>query len=183
MRINLMPDDNNHPYGRQLSWQAHACFFNYASGNKLLQDMMSYLKKTIIRTSFDSLVNQLKVELDKEGFEISGATDFQQVFMDKLNLHFKNYKVLAVHIPLLYQTMMQLAPVEGMVLPCNITIIELYPGKIAVIPVNPVELLADGMQNASLRNVAEAVSRRLDIAIQGLKEGSTNIPDLVTSWS
>jgi uncharacterized protein (DUF302 family) len=151
-------------------------------GINLLKNMVSYLKKTIVRASFDSLVNQLKVELDKEGFEISGMTDFRQVFMDKLNLHFKKYKVLAVHVPLLYQTMIQLAPMEGMVLPCNITIVELYPGKIAVIPVNPVELVADGIQDAPLRNLAEEVSRRLDLAIHGVEGESTGTPDLVTSW-
>ena len=46
--------------------------------------MTNHFKKTIIRVSFEPLVDQLKAALDKEGFEISGVTDFQQIFMDHI---------------------------------------------------------------------------------------------------
>jgi uncharacterized protein (DUF302 family) len=144
--------------------------------------MTNHFKKSIIRVSFESLVDQLKAELDKEGFEISGTTDFQQVFMDKLSIHFKKYKVLAAHIPHLYQEMMLLASIEGIVLPCNITIVELYPGEVAIVPVNPTELIVSDIQNASLQNLAGEVSRRLALAIHELGRESTGSPDLVTSW-
>jgi hypothetical protein len=38
-------DDINHPYGRQLSWQAYARFYNYASRNKPIEEYGELFKK------------------------------------------------------------------------------------------------------------------------------------------
>jgi uncharacterized protein (DUF302 family) len=144
--------------------------------------MINLFKKTIIRISFEALLIQLRTELDKEGFVISGITDFQKEIQDRLNGHFKKYQILSVHIPYLSQQMLSLSPTEGVVLPCYITVIELQPGVVEVIPVNTSEVIAREMHEASLQNLAEEVSRRLDRVVHMVEHGPTKTPDLFTSW-
>lgn len=70
----------------------------------------------------------------------------------------------------------------GIVLPCNITLLESSPGEVVVMSVNPTEIMVRDTQNASMQNLAEEVNRRLDVVIASLQRGPANIPDLVTSW-
>ena len=125
---------------------------------------------------------QLITAFTNEGFTLSGITDFQQEFEAKLGIHFKKYKILWVHVPYLSEQMLSFEPLEGVVLPCNITLLELHPGEIEIVPVNPTELIARNTQNASLQNMAEEVSRRLEIAIHTLERQPTGTPELFTSW-
>lgn len=143
---------------------------------------MTLLKKTVIKLSFDSLMDQLGDALDKGGFVVSGITDYQQVFLEKLGTHFRKYKVMAVYIPHLYQEMLMMEASDGIVLPCNITVVESSPGQIVVTAVNPTELMVRDTQKASMQNLAGEVTRSLDVVIDSLPRGSTYIPDLVTSW-
>ncbi len=144
--------------------------------------MTHVFKKTIIKSSLESLIVQLKEVLAKEGFTITGVTDFQKEFQDRLGTHFKKYKILSVHVPYLSQQMLSFEPLEGVVLPCSITVIEINPGEVEIIPVNATELIARDMQGASLQNLAEEVSRRLERAIHNLEREPTGTPDLFTSW-
>lgn len=144
--------------------------------------MLGLFKKTIVKIAMEALVEQLKGELAKEGFTITGVTDFQQEFQDKLGTHFKKYKILAVHVPYLSQQMLSFEPLEGVVLPCSVTLIEIHPGEVELIPVNSTALIARDMQDASLQNLAEEVSRRLDRVIKSLEREPSGTPDLFTSW-
>ena len=144
--------------------------------------MISLFKKTVIRVSFEALMAQLITALTNEGFTVSGITDFQQEFEANLGIHFKKYKILSVHVPYLSEQMLSFAPLEGVVLPCNITLLELHPGEIEIVPVNPTELIARNIQNAPLQNIAEEASRRLAIAIHTLERQTTGTPELFTSW-
>lgn len=145
--------------------------------------MMNHFRKTTIKTSFDTLVDQMKDILMKEGFVIAGVTDYQQQFRDRMNIHFRKHVILTVYIPMLAYEMLSIAPFEGMVLPCNITMAERYPGEVEIVPVNPTALLVMGIQDASLQNLAEQVSRKLELVIHSLERQSNNMPDIVTSWS
>lgn len=144
--------------------------------------MINLFKKTTIRISIEALLVQLRTELLKEGFIVSCMTDFQQEFMDRLNGHFKKYIIASVHIPFLSQQMLSFTSAQGVVLPCSITMIEAYPGEVEVIPVNTTELIAREMHEAPLQNLAEEVSRRLDLVIHALERGPTSAPELFTSW-
>ena len=145
--------------------------------------MINHFRKTTIKISFDTLVDQLKNILVREGFVITGVTDYQQQFMDRMNIHFRKHVILTVDIPLLAYEMLSIAPFEGMVLPCNITMAERYPGEVEIVPVNPTALLVMGIQDASLQNLAEQFSQKLERVIRSLERESNNMPDMVTSWS
>jgi len=145
--------------------------------------MISLFNKTFVRISFEALMAQLKDELKKEGFVVSGILDFQQDLQDNLGGYVKKYNILNVHMPYLSQQMLTFALYDGVVLPCSITVIEIRPGEVEIIPANPTALIARNLSDASLQNLAEEVTRRMDLVIQSLERSPMNMPDLSTSWS
>lgn len=144
--------------------------------------MKNHFPKTTIRISFDTLMEELAVALRKEGFVVSGTTDFQKEFMDGMSMHFKKYRVLAVNLPLLSFQMLSIAASEGIVLPCSVTVVEHYPGEVEIILANPTLMIAMMTQDASLLNLAEQVGHRLGLVIRSLERKPVTNPDLVTSW-
>ena len=140
------------------------------------------MNKIVVRASFDTVIEQLKTELEKTGFQLSGVTDFQQAFSDKLNIHFKKHKIFAVYIPHLYQEMLMFECSEGIVVPCNVTLIERYPGEVVIIVFNPTESIVRDIQNPTMENIAHEVSRRLEFLVQSLERESNTNFNLVTSW-
>jgi uncharacterized protein (DUF302 family) len=109
--------------------------------------------------------------------------DFQQDLQENLGGHVKKYKILNVHMPYLSQQMLTFALHDGVVLPCSITVIEVHPGEVEIIPANPTALIARNLSDASLQNLAEEVTRRMDLVIQSLERSPMSTPDLSTSWS
>lgn len=132
--------------------------------------------------AFEAVVEQLKNELYKEGFEIGGTTDFQQPLKGHNGVTTGKYKVLAVYNPFLYKEMLMLAPFQGLILPCNVSVIELYPGETALVPYNVTAQTVRGIQNPSLENLVAEVTRRLELAIHALEREQSTNPDMITSW-
>ncbi len=144
--------------------------------------MESYFRKTIMRICFETVVDELISRLQKEGLVLCGVTDYHGQFESKLQIRFRKYKVLAIESLEHAQAMVSLSSVEGIVLPCNITVAEMYPGHIAVIRVNPTAIIARELRNDLLQNVSAEVTRKIDLLIESLGHQATTTPDLVTSW-
>lgn len=135
-----------------------------------------------IRISLETLLEELTDLLEREGFIVSGVTDLQRDFLEKLNAHYGKYKILTIHHPHFFRQMLSIAPVGGLVLPCSITLMENYPGDVEVFVFNPAIFLAKEVRNVSLLGKAEEVSRKLNEVIHQLERVSDSIPDLITSW-
>jgi len=144
--------------------------------------MANLSKRTVIKISFDTLVDELRAALSDAGFIISGEADFQKDLLEKLNAHHGKHKILTVHNPRLTLQMLSIEYIMPEVLPCSIVVLEHYPGEVEIISFNPTALLAKGAYDVSLRNKAEEASHQLDSVIHSLERKSASIPDLVTSW-
>ncbi|HEX8040305.1 MAG TPA: DUF302 domain-containing protein [Chryseosolibacter sp.] len=145
--------------------------------------MESYFRKTILQTCFETLIDELVSRLETGGFVLCGVTDYQDMVLNKLQMHFRKYKVLAIESLEHAHALVSLSSVEGIVLPCSVTVAELYPGRIAVVRVNPTALIARELQQDELKNVSDEVTRKLDLLIGSLGHQPSTIPDLVTSWA
>lgn len=145
--------------------------------------MENQFREAIMRKPLDAVMADLQAELHKQGFQIVAATDFVPTDLDVyLNPPRQVYKVLSVIIPFLYDQMLKVAPFDGIVVPCAMTVIE-RPGEVALIPLNPMEYIAAGFQNPSFHDLSAGVSRRLGLVIHALEQEPTPSPDLITSWS
>jgi uncharacterized protein (DUF302 family) len=133
---------------------------------------------TVMRMSFESVLDQLRTELVKEGFEISGVTDFQKL-QSANGDSTGRYTILSVYHSLLYKEMFTIAPREGTILPCLISVVEIYPGETMLVPFNVTEVACADNQNSLLQPLAREVTRRVEMAIHALEK---NKP-VIRTWS
>lgn len=143
--------------------------------------MDNQFKKTMIRMSFEAAIVQLKAALLNEGFDIGGVTIFHHA-NDSYGRTVGKYQIFHVYDASLYNDMFRISPVEGIILPCAVSVIETYPGEVTIIPYNATESILRDIQNLSLQNLAAEVTRRLGLVIRGLEKRQAEDPDLVTSW-
>ena len=140
-------------------------------------------RKVTLRISFDTLIEEIRAILERDGFVISGVADFQRDLLDRLNVHSGKNVVLVVHHPQLTMEMLSIARRGGEVLPCHITLEEHYPGNVELFVFNPVAVLALRSGDLPLKAKADEMSRRLDLLLRGIRHDRVDEPDLVTSWS
>jgi uncharacterized protein (DUF302 family) len=144
--------------------------------------MIHNLEKTVIRSSFEAVIEQLKNELGKQGFECDAVTDFQKINSVSDEVAGRKCVVLSVYIPSLYRDMLLYSPLTGLVLPCMISVVEVSPGIVEILPYNATEVIMQSIENPRLQNFAYEVSHRLSVAISALEKLQIGDPDLVTSW-
>ena len=145
--------------------------------------MDNHFKKTVIRMSFEAVLDQLKCELYKEGFEPGAIIDLQPFPSTQEGVSSRKYKVMSVYNPILYSEMMAFSPYEGIILSCFISIIETCPGQVTLVPYNATQVIAQAIQCATLQKLADEVTRRLERVVQTLEKSQTLNVELVTSWS
>ena len=143
--------------------------------------MYKHFKKTVVRGAFETVLDQLKSELLNDGFEVGGITDFHNP-RSRCQVTHTKHKVLSVHNGVLYKEMILMSPFAGIVFPCVVSVMELYPGEIAILPFNATEYLAREMSLESIEHLAKQVGRKLDGVIHILEKSQNKDPDLVTSW-
>lgn len=141
-----------------------------------------HFTKKVIRQPFDLVVDSLGTELNKAGFIVSGITDFQEDFKNKLKVDFKKFKIFTTYVPSFYYTVLNNASVYSMIAPCHINVVEVYPGIVEVIPINSMELLRISLKNDLYLHYEEEVERLFSKVLNALEGGSGNYPDLNTSW-
>lgn len=139
-------------------------------------------KRTKIRTSLDSLVDQLREALIKSGFVVCGMADFQKELYEARKIRHGKHKVFWVDFPAISAEMLSQPPGEGTVLPCSVSVVETFPGEVSVTITNPTEMLASISTNERLANLARRVTGLIECVVKTFEKDSVNTPDLVTSW-
>lgn len=128
--------------------------------------MKYYFEKTLT-CSFDEAIEKVTEELKKEGFGILTEIDVQATLKKKLDVDFRKYRILgACNPPFAYKTL-QVESHIGLMLPCNVVVMENDDGKINVSAVDPeASMMAVG--NNDLKPVAKEIKMRLERIIENL---------------
>ena len=128
---------------------------------------MAYYFSKILNTSFDAAIALVTDELKKEGFGILTEIDVKETLKKKLNVDFRQYRILgACNPPFAYQAL-QAEDKIGTMLPCNVIVQELEGGKIEVAAVDPIASMA-AVKNPHLGDVAKQVQAKLKKVIDNL---------------
>lgn len=144
--------------------------------------MKAALQKITLRLSFEVAVERLLQKLASEGFIVTGFSDFQKGFFKPNEDKLGKYKVFSVYIPSLFKAILLSKPDEGLVIPCSVSVIEMHPGEIIIVPFNAIEMAAIHLSDSLLLHFASEVTKRLSLVIQALEEPKLSSPDLTTSW-
>jgi len=128
---------------------------------------MSYHFTKILDTSYDEAVERVTAKLKERGFGILTEIDIKTTLKAKLNVDFRPYIILgACNPPFAYQAL-QAEDKIGLMLPCNVIVQEVEPGKMEVSAVDPIASM-QAVKNASLGDVAIQVQGMLRDVIESL---------------
>ena len=128
---------------------------------------MTYYYAKEIDLNFDDAIIRVTEELKKEGFGVLTEIDVKATLKKKLDVDFRNYRILgACNPPFAYQAL-QTEPHIGLMLPCNVVVQEAENGKTLVSAVDPVASM-QAVENNSLGQVAEQVKTKLQKVIESI---------------
>ena len=128
---------------------------------------MNYYINKIVNGPFDKTVAKLVEALKNEGFGVLTDIDVKSVMKQKLDLEFRNYRILGACNPPLAHQALATEDKIGLMLPCNVIAQELSDGRVEVAAINPL-LAMEKIGNAKLTAVAEEVAARLRRVVASL---------------
>jgi len=128
---------------------------------------VNYHFSKTLNVPFDQAVSTVTEQLKREGFGILTEIDVKQTLKKKLDVDFRNYKILgACNPPFAYQAL-QAEDKIGTMLPCNVVVQEHAPGRVEVSAVDPAASM-QAVDNPKLESIAQEVRDRLKRVIASL---------------
>lgn len=126
---------------------------------------MSYYFSKTIQTTFDDAVARVIEELKKEGFGVLTDIDVMTTLKVKLNVDFRQYRILGACNPGFAYEALQTDDKIGTMLPCNVVVQEIPGVGAEVAAADPVASL-HAVNNPKLEEVALKVREKLKNAIE-----------------
>lgn len=130
--------------------------------------MMDYHFSKILNCSFTDAEAKVIEALKTEGFGIISEIDMQSKLKEKLGVDFKKYKILGACNPSFAYKALQAEEKIGLMLPCNIVVIDKENGTTEVAAVHPIASMM-AIQNPELEPIANEIANRLKRLIDFLK--------------
>lgn len=128
---------------------------------------MSYFFSKLIDGPFDTAVDLVKAELKKEGFGVLTEIDVRKTFNEKLNVNFRNYRILgSCNPPFAYKALLAEDKI-GLMLPCNVIVQETADGRIEVAAIDPAASM-QAVQNPALEPIGQEIRAELQKVIDSL---------------
>ena len=128
---------------------------------------MTYHFSKTLRVPFDAAVERVTAALQREGFGILTEIDVKATLKKKLDVDFRNYRILGACNPPLAHRALQLEDKVGTMLPCNVIVQDKGEGMVEVSAVDPVASM-QAIDNPRLRELAETVRGKLKGVVDGL---------------
>ena len=128
---------------------------------------MKYYYSKTIKDGFDSTVEKTMNGLKQEGFGILSDIDVKATMKKKLDVDFRNYRILGTCNPPFAHKALTAEDKIGTMLPCNVIVQDLGDGRIEVAAVDPVASMA-AVDNPALKDIATQIQEKLKSAIDRL---------------
>lgn len=131
------------------------------------RNIMSYYFSKTINGSFDEVIQKVTEALQKEGFGILTEIDVKATLKKKLDVDFRNYRILGACNPPFAYKALQAEDKVGTMLPCNVIVQEKDAGQIEVAAIDPVASM-QAIQNENLAEVAQTIREKLQHIVDSL---------------
>ena len=128
--------------------------------------MTYYFAKTLA-AGFDDAARRTTEALKQEGFGIITEIDVKETLKKKINVDFRNYRILGACNPTLAHEALQIEDKVGTMLPCNVVVQDLGDGRTEVAAIDPVASM-QAIENPRLKQAAERVQMKLKTAIESI---------------
>ena len=128
---------------------------------------MKYYINKILKMDFEESIEQVTEALKKEGFGVVSVIDMQAKLKEKLGVDYRKYTILgACNPPYAYKTL-QAEEKIGVMLPCNVVVIDRENGTTEVAAVHPLASMM-AIENAALEPLAKEITEKLNNVINSL---------------
>jgi len=128
--------------------------------------MKYYIARTV-SGDFAAVVERTIEALKAEGFGVLTDIDVRATMKKKLDLDFRDYRILGACNPPLAHQALSADDKIGTMLPCNVIVQDIGGGRIEVAAIDPAISMAQ-VGNAKLKTIAEAVTGKLKRVIDAI---------------
>jgi uncharacterized protein (DUF302 family) len=128
--------------------------------------MKYYIAKTV-KGEFDTVVDRAIEALKAEGFGVLTEIDVKATMKKKLDLDFRDYRILGACNPPLAHQALTADDKIGTMLPCNVIVQDLGGGQIEVAAIDPAVSM-EHVGNPTLQTIAESVTGKLKRVIAAI---------------
>lgn len=128
--------------------------------------MKYYLNKTT-DYRFDEAVDKITLALKDQGFGVLTEIDMKSTLKNKLDKDIRPYKILGACNPGFASKALDAEEKIGIMLPCNVTVIERKDGKVDVSIMDPTVAMSV-VQNDEVAPLAADVKAKLESALENL---------------
>ena len=125
-----------------------------------------YIAKTA-SGDFSAIVERVVDSLKAEGFGVLTDIDVKATMKKKLDIDFRDYRILGACNPPLAHQALTADDKIGTMLPCNVIVQDLGGGKIEVAAINPA-ISMEHVGNPTLSTIAETVTGKLRCVIAAI---------------
>jgi len=127
---------------------------------------MKYYINKIVNTDLETATQNITEELQKEGFGIVTQFDVNKALKEKLDVDFRQYRILGACNPQYALKAITTEDKIGVILPCNVMLQEKDEG-IEIAIVNP-SVMVNSIDNLAMKSLAKTIFSRLEIALKRL---------------
>lgn len=128
---------------------------------------MSYYFAKKVDFTFDETIEKITENLKEVGFGILTEIDVKATMKKKLDVDFRQYKILGACNPQFAYKALTAEDKIGVLLPCNVIVQETQDQKVEVAIMNPMEAMSV-VKNESLGSIAGEVNIMLESALSKL---------------
>jgi uncharacterized protein (DUF302 family) len=125
---------------------------------------VSYYYSTTVDGAFADVIAAVTDSLKTEGFGVLTEIDVRATMKKKLDIDFRPYVILGACNPPFAYKALSVEDKIGVMLPCNVVVQELSPGRIEVSAVDPVASM-QAVGSDDLESIAGEVAAKLRRAI------------------
>lgn len=121
---------------------------------------MAYYFNKIVEGTFADVLDRTVESLKEGGFGVLTEVDIRQTLRKKMDVEFRNYRILgACNPPFAYKALLAEDKI-GTMLPCNVIVQEIAPGRIEVAAIDPIASM-QAVASPKLMPVAQSVQQML----------------------
>ncbi|MDQ2179118.1 DUF302 domain-containing protein [Marinifilum sp. D714] len=130
---------------------------------------MSYYIKRSTNFSFDDAIERITKAVQTEGFGILTDIDVTATLKEKINVDFKKYRILGACNPTFAYEAFQVEDQIGIMMPCNITVIEQDNGHVDISIMDPTAAF-NVIENEELQPFAIELKKKLERSLTYLED-------------
>tara|TARA_A100001037_G_scaffold304252_1_gene340461 strand:+ start:1447 stop:1836 length:390 start_codon:yes stop_codon:yes gene_type:complete len=129
---------------------------------------MKYSYSKDIESNFEDTEHKIRKALVNVGFGVLTEVNMKDAFKEKLNLEYKNYKILGACNPTLAHNALESEILIGILMPCNILLIDNENNSTKIVfPI--AKSLLEVTENDVISNLADKVDDLLRSAFDAIK--------------